>query len=79
MFAKDALESVLLPICRDPHPAGSESRRMGSKKPATELVTGFSDSVVPPAGFEPAISTLKELEQPAKHETNCYFLPASSA
>lgn len=32
---------------------------MGSKKPATELVTGFSDSVVPPAGFEPAISTLK--------------------
>ena len=30
------------------------------------MVTGFSDSVVPPAGFEPAISTLKELEQPAK-------------
>ena len=31
-------------------PSGFESRRMGSKKPATELVTGFSDSVVPPAG-----------------------------
>ena len=34
-------------------------KTLGSKKPATELVTGFSDSVVPPAGFEPAISTLK--------------------
>ena len=42
-----------------PHPSGFESRRMGSKKPATELVTGFSDSVVPPTGFEPVISTLK--------------------
>ena len=31
-------------------PSGFESRRMGSKKPVTELVTGFSDSVVPPAG-----------------------------
>ena len=31
-------------------PLGFESRRMGSKKPVTELVTGFSDSVVPPAG-----------------------------
>ena len=31
-------------------PSGFESRRMGSKKPATELVTGFSDFVVPPAG-----------------------------
>ena len=31
-------------------PLGFETRRMGSKKPATELVTGFSDSVVPPAG-----------------------------
>ena len=31
-------------------PSGFESRRMGSKKPTTELVTGFSDSVVPPAG-----------------------------
>ena len=45
--------------CRDPHPAGSESRHIGSKKPATELVTGFTFQMVPPAGFEPAISTLK--------------------
>lgn len=42
-----------------PRPDGFESRHIGSKKPATELVTGFLDSVVPPAGFEPAISTLK--------------------
>lgn len=42
-----------------PYPVGFESRHIGNKKPATELVTGFSDSVVPPAGFEPAISTLK--------------------
>ena len=48
-----------LRVSSAPHPVGFESRRMGSKKPATELVTGFSDSVVPPAGFEPAISTLK--------------------
>ena len=33
-----------------PHPVGFESRHIGNKKPATELVTGFSDSVVPPAG-----------------------------
>lgn len=46
-------------ISSAPHPVAFESRRMGSKKPATELVTGFSGSVVPPAGFEPAISTLK--------------------
>ena len=48
-----------LRVSSAPHPVGFESRRMGSKKPATELVTGFSDFVVPPAGFEPAISTLK--------------------
>lgn len=56
-----SLRAVLetLRVSLAPHPAGFESRRMGSKKPATELVTGFSDSVVPPAGFEPAISTLK--------------------
>ena len=48
-----------LRVSSAPHPVGFESRRMGSKKPATELVAGFSDSVVPPAGFEPAISTLK--------------------
>ena len=48
-----------LRVSSAPHPVGFESRRMGSKKPATGLVAGFSDSVVPPAGFEPAISTLK--------------------
>ena len=48
-----------LRVSSAPHPAGFESRHIGSKKPATELVTGSSDSVVPPAGFEPAISTLK--------------------
>lgn len=30
-----------------------------AKKPATGRVTGFLNSMVPPAGFEPAISTLK--------------------
>ena len=30
-----------------------------AKKPATGRVTGFSIQMVPPAGFEPAISTLK--------------------
>ena len=48
-----------LRVSSAPHPVGFESRHIGNKKPATELVTGFSDSVVPPAGFEPAISTLK--------------------
>lgn len=48
-----------LRVSSAPHPVGFESRRWGRKKPATELVTGCSDSVVPPAGFEPAISTLK--------------------
>ena len=42
-----------------PHPVVFESRHFGSKKPATELVTGFTSQMVPPAGFEPAISTLK--------------------
>ena len=36
-----------LRVSSAPHPVGFESRRMGSKKPATELATGFSDSVVP--------------------------------
>ena len=40
-------------------PSGFESRRWGSKKPVTVGVTGFSFQMVPPAGFEPAISTLK--------------------
>ena len=40
-------------------PAGFESRLMGSKKPATGRVTGFLNSMVPPTGFEPVISTLK--------------------
>ena len=31
----------------------------GSKKPAIVRITGFSFKMVPPAGFEPAISTLK--------------------
>ena len=31
----------------------------GRKKPVTAKVTGFSFHMVPPAGFEPAISTLK--------------------
>ena len=34
---------------------------MDSKKPVTAGVTGSSIQMVPPAGFEPAISTLKEL------------------
>ena len=42
-----------------PHPVGFESRRWGRKKPVTAGVTGFSFQMVPPAGFEPAISTLK--------------------
>ena len=58
-FAPCVLRWKTLRVSSAPHPVGFESRRMGSKKPATELVTGFSDSVVPPAGFEPAISTLK--------------------
>lgn len=41
------------------HPVGFESRHIGSKKPATARVTGSSIQMVPPAGFEPAISTLK--------------------
>lgn len=31
----------------------------GSKKPAIVRIAGFSFQMVPPAGFEPAISTLK--------------------
>ena len=48
-----------LRVSSAPHPVGFESRRMGSKKPATARVTGSSIQMVPPAGFEPAISTLK--------------------
>ncbi len=48
-----------LRVSSAPHPVGFESRRWGGKKPATELVTGFTSQMVPPAGFEPAISTLK--------------------
>lgn len=48
-----------LRVSSAPHPVGFESRHIGSKKPATELVTGFTSQMVPPAGFEPAISTLK--------------------
>ena len=58
-FAPCVLRWKTLRVSSAPHPAGFESRHMDSKKPATELATGFSDSVVPPAGFEPAISTLK--------------------
>ena len=48
-----------LRVSSAPHPVGFESRHIGSKKPATARVTGSSIQVVPPAGFEPAISTLK--------------------
>ena len=48
-----------LRVSSAPHPVGFESRHMGSKNPATARVTGFSFQMVPPAGFEPAISTLK--------------------
>ena len=50
-----------LRVSSAPHPAGFESRLRDSKKPATELATGFSIQMVPPTGFEPVISTLKEL------------------
>ena len=48
-----------LRVSSAPHPVGFESRRWGRKKPVTAGVTGFSFQMVPPAGFEPAISTLK--------------------
>ena len=48
-----------LRVSSAPHPVGFESRHMDSKKPVTARVTGFSFQMVPPAGFEPAISTLK--------------------
>ena len=48
-----------LRVSSAPHPVGFESRHIGSKKPAIKSVTGFSFQMVPPAGFEPAISTLK--------------------
>ena len=58
-FAPCVLRWKTLRVSPAPHPVGFESRPMGGKKPATGRVTGFSDSMVPPAGFEPAISTLK--------------------
>ncbi len=48
-----------LRVSSAPHPVGFEPRYFGSKKPATARVTGSSIQMVPPAGFEPAISTLK--------------------
>ena len=39
--------------------SGSNPGAWIAKSPLPKLATGFSDSVVPPAGFEPAISTLK--------------------
>ena len=58
-FAPCVLRWKTLRVSSAPHPAGLESRRWGRKKPATARVTGFSFQMVPPAGFEPAISTLK--------------------
>ena len=48
-----------LRVSSAPHPGGFESRRWRRKKPVTTRVTGFAFQMVPPAGFEPAISTLK--------------------
>ena len=48
-----------LHVSSAPHPVGFESRRWRRKKPVTTRVTGFAFQMVPPAGFEPAISTLK--------------------
>ena len=58
-FAPCVLRWKTLRVSSAPHPAGFESRPTGGKKPATGRVTGFSIQMVPPAGFEPAISTLK--------------------
>ena len=58
-FAPCVLRWKTLRVSSAPHPVGFESRLMGRKKPVTELVTGFIFQMVPPAGFEPAISTLK--------------------
>ena len=58
-FAPCVLRWKTLRVSSAPHPVGFESGRMGSKKPATARVTGSSIQMVPPAGFEPAISTLK--------------------
>ena len=58
-FAPCVLRWKTLRVSSAPHPVGFESRLMGRKKPLTELVTGFTFQMVPPAGFEPAISTLK--------------------
>lgn len=58
-FAPCVLRWKTLRVSSAPHPVGFESRRWGRKKPVTELVTGFRFQMVPPAGFEPAISTLK--------------------
>ena len=58
-FAPCVLRWKTLRVSSAPHPAGFESRRRGRKKPVTGKVTGFSNSMVPPTGFEPVISTLK--------------------
>ena len=58
-FAPCVLRWKTLRVSSAPHPVGFESRRRGSKKPVTAKVTGFLIQMVPPAGFEPAISTLK--------------------
>ena len=58
-FAPCVLRWKTLRVSSAPHPVGFESRHMVVKKPATARVTGFSFQMVPPAGFEPAISTLK--------------------
>ena len=58
-FAPCVLRWKTLRVSSAPHPAGFESRLRDSKKPATELATGFSIQMVPPTGFEPVISTLK--------------------
>ena len=60
-FAPCVLRRKTLRVSSAPHPVGFESRHMAVKKPATELATGFSIQMVPPTGFEPVISTLKEL------------------
>ncbi len=58
-FAPCVLRWKTLRVSTAPHPVGFESRHMDSKKPVTARATGFSVQMVPPAGFEPAISTLK--------------------
>ena len=49
-FAPCVLRWKTLHVSSAPRPAGFESRRRDSKKPATGRVTGFLNSMVPPAG-----------------------------